>query len=150
MCVCVFVCVCLCVCVLHYVNCLYNHAWFFRGNAAIFVVSINAADMANLYTKASAQLDANPRVHRVVLIMDKLSASRHFKYLFIDDAKQVILPRVGHLTWPRLQGVVGFRVAVLKNCMYVIGGKDKQSGKASNQVTAMSWWAYDHILTEYC
>ena len=65
-----------------------------------------------------------------LLIFDKSSGSTRVHYLLIDRSGKMprILPKVNTISMTKIKDVVGYRVVVLNNYLYILGGKHVQAG----------------------
>ena len=69
-----------------------------------------------------------------LILLDKLNGGMKFNYLMIDNESQSLSPVVGRVCWAWLNNWINFRACVLKNCLYLIGGRDRSTGKLIKKV----------------
>ena len=75
-----------------------------------------------------------PDAFDYIVIINRASASMNVSYLMIDHENKALAPKVMTVKWPRLMEIVDFRATVVKNVLYITGGRDKASGKCVKQV----------------
>jgi len=69
-----------------------------------------------------------------VIILSRTTGDMKFKYAMIDKESNSLAPLLNKVVWPRLFDVVDFRACVLKNVLYVVGGRELSTGKYLKQV----------------
>ena len=67
-----------------------------------------------------------------VIILNRASGSMRATYFMVDPRTNKILPKASVVKWPRLNDWIDFRACVLKNTLYIIGGREKSSGRFVN------------------
>ncbi|CAH1782493.1 unnamed protein product [Owenia fusiformis] len=71
---------------------------------------------------------------KIVMLFNKATGGTVVNYMLVDEAKRILLPRVENVKFPMLHDVIDFRACVLNNCVYLLGGKDRESGEVLKQV----------------
>lgn len=69
-----------------------------------------------------------------LVILDKLNGGMKFSYLMVDKESQTLCPLVGKVCWAWLNNWINFRACVIQNCLYLIGGRDRSTGKLVRKV----------------
>ncbi|XP_067927962.1 uncharacterized protein [Watersipora subatra] len=64
-----------------------------------------------------------------VFILNRKSGGIRAHFLSLHPYKGYILPHIQHVTWPKLKGWMDFRAVVYKNVLYIMGGKERETGK---------------------
>ncbi|XP_013407672.1 kelch-like protein 9 [Lingula anatina] len=79
------------------------------------------------------QLPSGTHYNTFILIFDKVSGNAKVQYMLVDPGKKArVVPKVTSVNMPRLKDRTGFRAVVYDNCLYIIGGKDRESGTCMN------------------
>ncbi len=78
--------------------------------------------------------DSGPKKYDYVVMIDRTTGGMKFSYLMIDRPTHSLCPMVGKLWWAWLNDWVEFRACVLKNYLYIIGGREKTSGRFAKKV----------------
>ncbi|KAK2148634.1 hypothetical protein LSH36_488g04045 [Paralvinella palmiformis] len=75
-----------------------------------------------------------PTEHRYVILLGKSHGRMRFAYAMIDEDTKSIVPKLNTIIWARLVDKVDFATCVFKNCLYVLGGIEKSTGKPCREV----------------
>lgn len=87
---------------------------------------------------ASSQSLSEESYRDVILLFHRTLGSARISYLAVDAKKKTSLqPKLLHVTWPRMKYLTHYQAVVFQKCLYIIGGKDKRTGKITNKV-----WKY--------
>ena len=69
-----------------------------------------------------------------VIILGKSSGSMRHHYVTLDSHSRRLAPKVNVVCWSRLLDLVDFATCVYRKCLYVIGGREKSSGRCTRAV----------------
>ena len=67
--------------------------------------------------------------HDYVLVLSKTAGVMRVTYFMVDTRQHRLLPKPCVVKWPRLNDLVDFRACVMKNCLYIVGGREKSTGR---------------------
>lgn len=83
--------------------------------------------------------------YEFILIFNKATGSDRIYYIMLDPrTKDVLFPKLNTAIFPKLRNLVGFRAAVLKNILYIIGGKEWGSSHLVSNT-----WRYNPITNKW-
>ena len=110
------------------------------------------AEKSNFLPAINKRTPGNKVKHYTVLL-DKLSGGMKFNYLMVDEESQSLNPVMGRVCWGWLNNWIHFRGCVLKNCLYLTGGKDRSTGKFTRKVmkynpSTCKWTECASVTTE--
>jgi hypothetical protein len=69
-----------------------------------------------------------------VIILNKSSPNMKFSYTTLDHYLNSLAPKLEYVSWPRLMGIVDYATCVMKNELFVTGGRERRSGVSLKQV----------------
>lgn len=73
--------------------------------------------------------------NKFVLLFDKTAGDAKVHYMLIDPGKKTrLVPKVSSISMPRLKDRIGFRVISHNNCLYIMGGRNFESGNYLDSV----------------
>ena len=79
------------------------------------------------------------KTYEFVFIFNKTSGSPRFQYFMIDPWTQTkLFPKCNSIIFNNLKNLVNYKPVVLDDCLYIIGGKDWETGEHRNTT-----WRYD-------
>ena len=103
-----------------------------RRNSALKEMDLDRCKSTLDHTSASLKLMTSDTVYNnYILIFNKSSGSNKVQYLVVDDSRERHhhpLPKLNMVVMTKVKDVTGYRVVVLNNFLYVIGGRHYQSG----------------------
>ncbi|XP_060067101.1 kelch-like protein 13 [Ylistrum balloti] len=83
--------------------------------------------------------------YEFIFLFNKTSGSPRVQYFMVDPwTKTRIFPKCNSIVFNKLTHLVGFRPVVLDGCLYIIGGKDWESGQYRAQT-----WRYDPATSRW-
>ncbi|ELU09172.1 hypothetical protein CAPTEDRAFT_224383 [Capitella teleta] len=69
-----------------------------------------------------------------LIILNRSSGTMRFSYTTVDPCTNSLAPKLDYVIWPRLMGIVDYASCVMKNVLFVTGGRDRRSGVSLKQV----------------
>lgn len=72
--------------------------------------------------------------HDYAIILHKSSGSMVFPYTTVDPYSNTLAPKLDYVSWPRLKDIVDYSACVMKNVLFITGGREKRSGVSLKQV----------------
>ncbi|XP_013397789.1 uncharacterized protein LOC106164439 [Lingula anatina] len=84
----------------------------------------------------STDSDANNEYYKFILVFTRHGGDVKVGYMTVDPKKTTtILPKLNYVTWPKLRNLTDFTPVVLKNQLYILGGKEKKAnGRRKKEV----------------
>ena len=71
--------------------------------------------------------------HDYVLLFNRSSGTARVYYLMVSPTKRGrILPKLNYVTLSKVRDLAGYRVVVLSNFVYIIGGRNLESSSVLN------------------
>ena len=86
------------------------------------------------YFPTNHQNKSGDKTHHYTVLLDKLNGGMKFNYLMIDEESQTLNPVMGRVCWAWLNDWINFRACVLRNHLYLTGGRDRCTGKLIRKV----------------
>ena len=69
-----------------------------------------------------------------VIILNKSSPNMKFCYTTLDPYTNSLAPKLDYVNFPRLMGIVDYSACVMKNVLFVTGGRERRCGVSLKQV----------------
>ena len=89
----------------------------------------SSSNYSTLTSMTSGSQQQGDDSNQFVLLFNRSTGSPKVHYLSVDTRKRSrLLPRVSVMTMTKIKDVVGYRVVVLDNNLYIIGGRNLESG----------------------
>ncbi|KAL5007969.1 hypothetical protein ScPMuIL_013550 [Solemya velum] len=91
-----------------------------------------------------------------ILIFDKATGNARVQYLMVNpETKSSVFPKKNVVTFSKIQKLVEYRATVMDNELYIVGGKDWESGQYSSSVLkynpdSNTWSTLQRMKTARC
>ena len=93
----------------------------------------DASSAFNAVSRAVSQYGQGEGYHDYVLIFNRSSGSARVHYLMVHPTKRGrMLPKMNFISMTKVKELAGYRVVVLNNFLYIIGGRNLESGSILN------------------
>lgn len=91
-------------------------------------MSLTSYGSASTYSSIQSAVGSGD-TNDFVLLFNRSTGSSKVHYLSVDTRKKSrLIPRVSVMSMTKIKDVVGYRVVVLDNYLYILGGRNQESG----------------------